>query len=381
MADPDSNPNPARPEAHRAENSIRPSPKRRKVGNAEAPTPKAAEPVKPAARPTHAVPTEVRDRFVVVKNKYYFHDGMRAFTDRGTRLTTASENTEVIRSLIQIAEARGWSEITVRGTERFRKEAWFAAHLAGLEVRGYRASEFEQGRVARTVARQGPAPTEDSVTPAANAPPPDSAAPPPREELLSGRLVDHGRATYRHDPRQPMSYFVKLETERGDRTIWGVDLERAVKESLTRPDVGDEVGLRTVRQDAVKVRKQERDEAGRLIDRELDTHRNHWIIERRGFFEDRAQAADAIRDASVSPKQVAQKHPELVGTLLELQLAKLAAKKMHPADRERFLATVRSALAERVARGEPLPAIRLRERPAERVPKSPERAPAPPARG
>jgi hypothetical protein len=165
MADPDSKSNPASPDAHRAENSIRPSPKRRKVGNAEAPTPKAAEPVKAAARPTHAVPAEVRDRFVVVKNKYYFHDGMRAFTDRGTRLTTASENTEVIRSLIQIAEARGWSEITVRGTERFRKEAWFAAHLAGLDVRGYRPSEFEQGRVARTVARQGPAPTEDSVTP------------------------------------------------------------------------------------------------------------------------------------------------------------------------------------------------------------------------
>src|SRR5579863_4251687 len=172
MSDPEPNQSPASPEGHRAENSIRPSPRRRKVGNAEAPVPKAAEPVKPAAMPTHAVPAEVRDRFVVVKNKYYFRDGTRAFTDRGTRLTTASENTEVIKSLIQIAEARGWSEITVRGTERFRKEAWFAAHLAGLDVRGYRPSEFEHGRVARTVARRGPLPTEDSVTPAANAPPP-----------------------------------------------------------------------------------------------------------------------------------------------------------------------------------------------------------------
>ena len=46
-----------------------------------------------------------------------------------------------------------------------------------------------------------------------------------RDGLLTGRLVDHGRETYRHDPREPMSYFVKLETPRGDRTIWGVDLE------------------------------------------------------------------------------------------------------------------------------------------------------------
>src|SRR5580700_1989260 len=268
MADPDSKSNPASPDAHRAENSIRPSPKRRKVGNAEAPTPKATEPVKAAARPTHAVPAEVRDRFVVVKNKYYFHDGTRAFTDRGMRLTTASENTEVIRSLIQIAEARGWSEITVRGTERFRKEAWFAAHLAGLDVRGYRPSEFEHGRVARTVARQGPVPTEDSVTPGSKGAPAVDPPAPAREEILSGRLVDHGRATYRHDPRQPMSYFVKLETERGDRTLWGVDLERAFKESLTRPDIGDEIGLRAVRQETGKVRRQERDAAGVGLERE-----------------------------------------------------------------------------------------------------------------
>ncbi|EQD63381.1 hypothetical protein B2A_02376, partial [mine drainage metagenome] len=50
--------------------------------------------------------------------------------------------------------------------------------------------------------------------------------------LLTGKLIDHGRATYRHDSREPMSYFVKIETSRGDRTIWGVDLERAMKESL-----------------------------------------------------------------------------------------------------------------------------------------------------
>src|ERR1700728_3952038 len=203
-------------------NSIRPSKKRRLEGNAESPAAHAPSPSNAAAKLTHAVPQAVRDRFVAVKNRYYFHDGARAFTDRGTRLTTASENTEVIKSLIQIAEARGWSEITVRGTERFRKEAWFAAHLAGLEVRGYRPSEFEHGRVARTVALQGPVPMEDSVTPGSKAAPAMHPPAPAREEILSGRLVDHGRATYRHDPRQPMSYFVKLETERGDRTIWGV---------------------------------------------------------------------------------------------------------------------------------------------------------------
>jgi hypothetical protein len=357
-------------------NSIRPARKRRLEGNAESPATQGAAPANAAVKPAHAVPQAVHDRFVVVKNRFYFHDGTRAFTDRGTRLTTASENTEVVKSLIAIAEARGWSEITVRGTDRFRKEVWFAAKLQGIDVRGYRPSEFEQGRLARTLGRERVAP-EDSVT-QGGAPQPAAERPAsPREELLGGRLVDHGPAPYRHNPREPMSYFVKLETARGDRTIWGVDLERAVKESLTRSDIGDEVALRAIRQDPVTVRKQERDASGQVADREFETHRNRWILERRGFFDRRAQAAEVVRDASLTPREAAKKHPELVGTLLELKLAELAAKKLDPKDRDRFVATVRSALADSVARGEPLPAMRLRERAPTRAPNAPERDPAP----
>src|SRR6185437_15406129 len=99
------------------------------------------------------VPEHVRKKFVQVGKHYYFADGARAFSDRGQRLTSPSENTEVVRSLVAIAEARGWSEITVRGTARFRKEAWFAARLAGLEVRGYRPSKFERAHLVRTISR------------------------------------------------------------------------------------------------------------------------------------------------------------------------------------------------------------------------------------
>ena len=374
MADPEQTDTSSRP---RDPNSIRPSKKRLQEGNSQNPAEKATPPSNSDPKPTHAVPDAVRQRFVVVGNRYYFQDGTRAFTDRGTRLTTASENTQVIKSLIEIAEARGWSEITVRGTERFRKEAWFAAQLSGLDVRGYKPTEFESGRLARMVAPEAPAPRDDSVTLGEGGARVAEPTAPPREELLSGRLADHGRASYRHNPREPMSYFVKLETARGDRTIWGVDLERAFKESLTKPEIGDEVGLRSLRQEAVKVRREERDAAGERIERELDTHRNHWILERRAFFEGRKEAARTVRDTSLSPTQAAQKHPELVGTLLELHVAKLMAKKLDPKDQERFVAAVRSALAQRIERGEPLPAVRLRERAPERAPAPPEREPAP----
>jgi putative DNA primase/helicase len=199
-----------------------------------------------------------------------------------------------------------------------------------------------------------------------------------RDGLLAGKLVDHGRATYHHDPHAPMSYFVKLETSRGDRTIWGVDLERAFRESLTKPEISDEVGLRTVRQDPVNVRTQDRDDAGEITERKLETHRNSWIIEKRSFFKERAEAARTLRDTSVDPKQAVRAHPELVGTYLQVHAAELAAKQMRdPQDRALFVAKVRAALADGIARGEPLPAVRLRERATERASRTPNREAAP----
>jgi hypothetical protein len=323
-------------------------------------------------------------RFVRVGKHYYFADGARAFSDRGGRLTTPSENTEVIRSLVVIAEARGWSEITVRGTERFRKEAWFAARLAGLEVRGYRPTEFEQAHLVRALSRETSGAAQEAAAGASGRERREQSGSDPRNGsrksgdrgrqgrqggLLTGKLVDHGRATYRHDPREPMSYFVKIETSRGDRTIWGVDLERAMKETLSRPQIGDEVGLRAVRQEAVKVRAHERDADGTIVaEKDVDAHRNRWIVEKRSFFEARAEAARTLREAIVEPNQAVKRHPELVGTYLQVHAAQLAAKQFRdPEDRESFVRQVRSALADAVARGEPLPPVRLRESAPERA--------------
>ena len=363
--------------APESENSIRPSRRRARAAqaapveeepaeNAPAATVKTrSKGAKPDAR---IVPDHIHRRFVAVGHRYYFADGAHAFTDRGSRLTTRSENTEVIKSLIAIAEARGWTEVTVSGTERFRKDAWIAASVAGLTVRGYRPSELERAQLARTIARaQGRTEREDRSPADAElaADPASPGAAPPRDRFIAGRLVDHGPAPYRHDPHERMSYFVKLETPTGIREIWGVDLERALKESLTNPKAGDEVGLRAVRRDAVKVSVAERDADGTLVrESPLETHRNHWILEKREFFAERAAAARTVRDAAIDPKVGARRHPELVGTYLQMRAAELAAKKFQdPADRATFITRVRAALADRIARGEPLNPVRLRDRP------------------
>src|SRR6266853_2763341 len=145
------------------ENAIQAMRRRRKprsaapVGEPEKTAPGAMKPVAPSGAKDSdpwTVPQSVRDRFAQDGHRFYFPDGTPAFRDHGRRLTTPSENTQVIRSLIDIAHARGWSEVTLSGTVRFRAEAWQQSRLAGLAVRGYQATELEQAQLERVLARK-----------------------------------------------------------------------------------------------------------------------------------------------------------------------------------------------------------------------------------
>jgi Large polyvalent protein-associated domain 7 len=318
------------------------------------------------------VPQSVRDRFVQDGHRFYFPDGAPAFRDLGHRLTTPSENTQVVHSLVEIARSRGWTEVTVSGTERFRQEAWRQARLAGLAVRGYRPTDPEQAALIRQMAThlaRGPGDRQDAVS--AEAPvaeprapagaPPQSEAP---KERIAGRLLDHGRDAYRHDPTEEMSYFVRIETREGKREIWGKDLERAMTKSLTQPQLGDEVVLQKTGRDVVTVKRADRDAEGHVVgQKEVETHRNRWIIEKTAFFEERARAAQVVRDAALDARTAVRDHPELAGTYLNLKAGELAAQQLRdPEDRRRFVALLRAALADDIERGEPLQPVRLRER-------------------
>lgn len=102
---------------------------------------------------TRSVPEDVRERFVRMGRYYYFPGGNVAFEDKGRKVITRSENTEVVRSLVEIAQARGWNDITVSGTERFRREAWRQATYAGLILRGYEPSEQDKRQFVRDLAK------------------------------------------------------------------------------------------------------------------------------------------------------------------------------------------------------------------------------------
>ena len=175
--------------------------------------------------------------------------------------------------------------------------------------------------------------------------------------LTIGRLLAHGAAPYQFRPTEAQSFFVRLQTQHGERVLWGKDLARAIAAATTQPKIGDVVGARRVGREAVTV-------TSRASGTEQLAHRNRWVVEKVAFFAERARLARQVRDAQADARRAVKSHPELLSTYLTLRGAEELAQKRigNPADRERFVALVREAMAGSIKNGEPLPDVKLRER-------------------
>jgi hypothetical protein len=294
-----------------------------------------------------AVPEEVRARFVRVGRDYHFPSGAQAFRDHGHKVTSHSENVAVVRALVQIAAERGWTEITVTGTDRFRTEVWRIATLSGLTVRGYRPTEFEKQKLVRNVAgeREPPRPTQG----------PSPATPRQKrgEPAYKGILLEHGPAPYQFHPQGNPSYYVRIRTEAdGPLVLWGKDLERALRDA--KVTAGEEIRIKQSGRDAVNVKRKELDATGKVTrERDVKAHRNHWEVH--GIT--RARQADLTSNPD---------GPGVPAASLALKGAQLFAKQYirDPAQREVFVKAVSDELTRIVDRGGVVPKARLRERTA-----------------
>lgn len=100
-----------------------------------------------APKPSNtAIPPEIESAYLRVGTKFYDRADSESlvFEDKGNRLETRSNSESVAKSLVRIAQARGWDEIKVSGTEAFRKEVWLEAVQHGMSVKGYRVTEKDK---------------------------------------------------------------------------------------------------------------------------------------------------------------------------------------------------------------------------------------------
>lgn len=70
--------------------------------------------------------------------------GTPAFRDQGRRLAASRPDPNAIRDMVAIAQHRGWKAVVVEGEADFRREAWLAAQVRGIEVKGYRPTERDR---------------------------------------------------------------------------------------------------------------------------------------------------------------------------------------------------------------------------------------------
>jgi putative DNA primase/helicase len=187
-------------------------------------------------------------------------------------MRTTIDDPEVARSMMRLAFGQGWSQATLSGSAAFRREAWLEASALGLATRGYTPQPADRARlreILEETLRQTPSARETRRTEpkAARGAGADAEGRASRkdarlvevlkaqmrargdgegaiaraatlatqalrkERSVGGTVVEFGRAPYAFDPANNVSFYVKLDTGRGERTVWGLELEQSLRDA------------------------------------------------------------------------------------------------------------------------------------------------------
>jgi hypothetical protein len=280
-------------------------------------------------RSGYDVPKSVANQYVAREGKFLDRKSETVhFEDKGRSLSTASEDRDVIAHMVEVAKAKNWGELQLKGSEEFRRQAWIAAELAGVPTRGFKPKT--QDRAALTAAREAmrigagegagersndadktrtnemePADAAGQKQPASpestktGTPGRESAAPegdrtpatqpssatsaspiqdtPTPAGVTAGVLVAHGPAPFNHDEKQNDSYYATVRTQDGERTVWGLDLERAIAASSVQ--MGQQIELEKGGSRSVTAQQRQFDKKGKeLAPKTVTSRRNEWFV-------------------------------------------------------------------------------------------------------
>ena len=272
--------------------------------------------------------------------------GRVAFVDAGKTLSTERDDKSTIRAMVEVAAAKNWKEITVSGTDDFRRNAWLEASLNGIKVRGYEPREADKQILAELQERHKPANAITALE-REHKPQEQRAAvllDPPRkhidgdaltaqertvldnsrailnskalgeqfteaalreleaklrgERVYVGEIVNHGKAPYQFDKNNNENYYVTLRTRSGDQVIWGKGLSEAMQDR----HAGEQIVLQNVGRRDVIVDERVRDAQGQVVGtRPKESHLNAWKSELLSRFSEKARSDFANRAADRQP--------------------------------------------------------------------------------
>lgn len=95
-------------------------------------------------------------RFTINAGEYRFRSEQHrvAFVDRERTVTTDRNEPEVARAMVDLAEAKGWRTVQLKGTEPFRAAAWMEASVRGLKSVGYEPTRADLVRLQERIKDQ-----------------------------------------------------------------------------------------------------------------------------------------------------------------------------------------------------------------------------------
>jgi len=305
----------------------------------------------------YVVSQEKRGLFDKGSTEFTLRDGQEqgrvAFVDVGKTLTTQREDKATIRAMIEVATSKNWKEITLSGTEEFRRNAWLEASLNDVKTKGYEPREADkqilselqrdQNKTANTITfvereqrRDNPQNTPKPIAAQDREPQRkhidgdaltihektvldnsrailDSKALGEKftketlrelesklrgERVYVGEIVDHGKAPYKFDKNNDDSYYVTLKTRAGEQVIWGKTLVEAMQDRTA----GEQIVLKNVGKTDVTVQERVRDQQGKVVDiRPKDSQLNAWRAELLSRFTEKARTEFSNRASSAHP--------------------------------------------------------------------------------
>jgi hypothetical protein len=274
--------------------------------------------------------------------------GRLAFVDVGKTLSTERDDKSTIRAMVEVAAAKNWKEITVSGTDDFRRNAWLEASLNGIRVRGYEPREADKQLLADLQERHKPAnlitvverehklqePRERSAAQVdlprkhidgdvltahertvldnsrailhskalgeqfTEATLRELEAKLRGERVYVGEIVNHGKAPYKFDKDNDESYYVTLRTRSGDQVIWGKGLAEAMQDR----QAGEQIVLQNIGKRDVIVNERMRDAQGHFIGtRPKESQLNAWKSELLSKLSEKARSDFSNRVAGRQP--------------------------------------------------------------------------------
>ncbi|XDZ52318.1 PriCT-2 domain-containing protein [Neisseriaceae bacterium CLB008] len=101
-------------------------------------------------------PDGLAARYIFNNGKYLSSDNNMTvlFTDNGKKLVTAKTDMQTTKDMLEVAKAKGWESIKIKGTPDFKRMMYIAAESQGIKTKGYKPTKDDLDLVAQLRSEQ-----------------------------------------------------------------------------------------------------------------------------------------------------------------------------------------------------------------------------------